>query len=178
MKARHGRRSALVLVPFVMLGMMISLGAANGRRAAAPPTVAELASELARAAGGGAPAGDLGERLLRRAGVAQTPNAALTEGAAAVMLRDLGIQAGTTRPASLVSREKMVALVRLAGEHAELRSPAVSSSRVSPATLDDCLALRNHGECVNCCRGEGLSSSACAKECFAINKPSPSEPLP
>ena len=167
-----------MLVPLVTIGVVVSLGAANGGRSTVQPTVADLAAELARTAGGGAPARDLRERLLQHAGAAHAPGLPLTEGAAAAMLRDLGIEAGTSRPEQQVSGKRMALLVRLAGERLDARATLVSGARVSPTTLDDCLVLRNHGECVNCCRGEGLSSSACAKECFAINKPSASEPLP
>ena len=62
-----------------------------------------------------------------------------------------------------------------------MTSTASATSKAGPApsvTLDDCLALANHGQCVVCCKNLGGTANTCAKQCFAINKPSPSEPLP
>jgi hypothetical protein len=61
---------------------------------------------------------------------------------------------------------------------AGLQSTAYSAAAPAPESLSDCQALANHGQCVNCCKQLGGSPNTCAKDCFVINKPSASEPLP
>ena len=47
-----------------------------------------------------------------------------------------------------------------------------------PESMDDCLAQKNHGGCVECCKALGGGASTCSKTCMEINKGSSSEPLP
>ncbi|MGH9750386.1 MAG: hypothetical protein ACRD5D_00100 [Candidatus Polarisedimenticolia bacterium] len=53
-----------------------------------------------------------------------------------------------------------------------------SAASIVPADIDICLQESNHGQCVGCCKSQGGTANSCARVCFAINKPSPSEPLP
>jgi hypothetical protein len=173
--------TVLVLIPLVTLAGSSSSGAPDRDRVAAQPTVGEFAAGLARATDRtGSPAADSADRLLERIGIAGSARAPLTEGAAVALLRDVGIAARTLTPGRLVSEGRAATLLRQVEDRLAAGAGAVGLSAVqaSPATLDDCFALRSHGECVTCCKDEGFSGSVCAKACFVINKPSESEPLP
>jgi hypothetical protein len=170
------RLAAIILVAATATGMTL---AAPARGAADRATVADLASGLVRMAeaDGGAEAGrrlaaDLQQTML--AGHGSLP---LTERLAVDILRGIGVAASTSAPERFVSPERLEGLLSAAasGLGGQAATPAAG---VAPASLDDCLMRPNHGQCVICCKALGLRANSCAKLCFAINKPSPSEPLP
>jgi hypothetical protein len=168
-----------ILMLLTLPGAAASAAADRGPRPE-QPTIGGFAAQLALLSSrGGAPAAGAAEILIESGSAAGRARAPLTEGAAAAMLKSVGIDAGTSAPGRLVSEGRAAALVRLVADRLGAAGGAgPTAAQASPATLDDCLVLRNHGECVTCCKAEGLSASSCAKACFVINKPSPSEPLP
>ncbi len=125
-------------------------------------------------------------RLLARAGV-DRPELPLTEGIAASMMRELGLEVVSSTPAREVSGDRAESFVRQAGG---LLAPAGSADPVSarigsvpaPGSFEDCLAVsRNHGKCVNCCKDldPAPPTNACTRLCVSFTgKPSASEPLP
>ena len=121
-------------------------------------------------------------RLLKRSGVTD-PSGPMRESLAVALLRELGLEVTTSTPDREVSIERAAAFIRQAEGLLQPAggAPVSSASRGpggSPASIDDCFFLRNHGACVVCCLEGGFPGSTCAKLCFVINKPSPSEPLP
>ncbi len=121
-------------------------------------------------------------RLLERAGVADH-GSPLTEGIAAALLRDLGLQVVAVNSERPVSRARAASIIGRAsgllvpGDDVDFTGASRGGSP-APASVDDCLVLRTHGACVNCCKQTGAAARTCAKLCFVINKQSPSEPLP
>jgi hypothetical protein len=122
-------------------------------------------------------------RLLKRSGIID-PATPMTEARAVALLRDLGLAVTSSTPDREVSIDRAASFIRQAEGllappgGATLSSTSSDDPGRTPASLDDCFALRNHGACVVCCRETGLSANNCAKNCFVINRPSPSEPLP
>ncbi len=143
------------------------------------PTIGDLASSLLKVGG---VSGGAGSQLASRVSdaVRGKTGAALTEGEAAALLRLVGADVTTSAPARLIAPGRIRTLLLIAA--GALRTEAASgrfvTSEVSLTSRDDCVSLRTHGECVDCCKAAGGAANTCAKECFAINKPSPSEPLP
>ena len=121
--------------------------------------------------------------LLKRSGIID-PATPMTEARAVALLRDLGLAVTSSAPDREVSIGRAASFIRQAEGllappgGATLSSTSSDEPGRTPASLDDCFALRNHGACVVCCRETGLSANNCAKNCFVINRPSPSEPLP
>jgi len=112
------------------------------------------------------------------AGREQTP---LTEGVAVTLLGVVGLEASTTTPGRQIDQARAQALLRsVSGQADSLRgySSAAASATSTQGSIDPCLSLANHGQCVKCCKDQGMPANSCAKACFVINKPSPSEPLP
>ena len=150
-----------------------------------PVTVATFAVDLVRASG--VPeAGWKGEtdRLMVRSGI-ENPGSPLTGGAAASLLRSMGLEAFSATPEGFVSHKRAVAFVRQA-EGLLLPTAPVAFDSVSmtptpgPGSLDDCIAAsRNHGVCVNCCKDLGIAANACTRFCVSFTgNPSASEPIP
>ena len=127
-----------------------------------PETAARVASQLDRSAAAG------------------RSDSLLTEGAAVEILRSLGLDARTAAPVRNVSQGKLDAILLNASSAmaGAARGASAGAPPTTSASLDDCLTQANHGLCVECCKATGLRANACAKACFVINKPSPSEPLP
>jgi hypothetical protein len=151
--------------------------AAEAGRAAGRVTVGDLAAGLVQAAEmGGSEAARRAAADLQKSLVAGNLHLPLTEGLAANLLRGIGVAASTSTPDRFVSQARLETLLHAAAN--SLANPAAATRDASPATLDDCLMESNHGHCVVCCKALGLRANSCAKACFVINKPSPSEPLP
>lgn len=164
---------------WVVAVMTIATAVAAPDKSAAQVTGAQLMQDLAAAvnAADSRQASVLRDKMSR--GGSDAP---ITETGAVELLRSLGVDVTTSTPARALSRQQADALVakfrgHLATSLAEAQGAAVGHGP-SPATMDDCLAEKNHGLCVECCKALGGGPSTCAKTCFAINKPSPSEPLP
>jgi hypothetical protein len=133
---------------------------AKATGAKGPIDASTAASRLASA---GVPIGDYRQPLNERK---------LTE-----IMDFYGVNARTASPEKSVSQAKAQSALTLMA--AGLQSMAeVSAAGPSPQSMSDCEALANHGQCVNCCKQLGGSPNTCAKDCFVINKPSPTEPLP
>jgi hypothetical protein len=181
MKSKTG-----VLVAIVAFAATVLTGAAEPRQGtgkAAGATVHDLARSLVQAAEKYGP--ETARRVTADLGQALTPEGglvALTEGRAVSLMKDLGVELTTTNPGRLVSQERIAAIVR--GVESGLASRPGSpveggfTSATAPADMEECLGLSTHGTCVVCCRSMGVRANSCAKACFVINKPSPSEPLP
>jgi hypothetical protein len=154
--------------------------AAEPRTGARSATAGDLVRGLARAAEAAGPevAGSVTARL-QLAVPDGRGDALLTEALAVDILRAVGVDASTRTPDRLVSHDRLGSL--LAGAAGGLSGAAAwggSPVSAQPATLADCFTRANHGQCVECCKAMGLRANTCAKSCFVINKPSPSEPLP
>lgn len=170
-------RSALVLLLISAIPLAVHAGQAKSSSPDRAVTVGEFAVMLVTARGK-APSLEAGKAVasLVRAGVPLPANAAqpLTERTLAEVLDFYGVN---VKPGS----ERTVTTAKAESALLTMGSAVSASATGSPApsvTLDDCVALSNHGHCVNCCKDLGGRANSCAKLCFAINKPSPSEPLP
>lgn len=161
----------------VVLGAIVLTFAAT-ERVVTRVTAGDLSRDLsavARSVGAVA----ISERL---SGLAATggEGAPLTEAGAVAMLNRAGFAASTSNPTRPLTRDRADALVR------QFRAWAVGAAShgtsattgVVPDDVETCFDETNHGQCVACCKALGGSASGCAKACFVINKPSPSEPLP
>jgi len=118
---------------------------------------------------------------LIRGVVAGREQAPLTEGLAITLLGAVGLEASTTTPGRQVGQARAQALLRSVSGQAELLrgySTAAAGATTTRGSIEPCLTLANHGQCVECCKDQGMAANSCAKACFVINKPSPSEPLP
>lgn len=172
------RKSYLVLAACTAL--TVTVFAASGSVQKSKVTVGEFAVKVTKALG--KPAAD--ERAavdsLKSLGVSVGDvSASLTEGAAAKMLADLGVQVSTKNPGNAVTSGKADQLAAIVGQ-------AGSTISVLPATdlPTACLNNKNRGICVDCCKaalgGEAFSTE-CAKFCKAVLPPgqeSPSDPTP
>jgi hypothetical protein len=114
---------------------------------------------------------------LKKAGVPiGDAKSVLSEKDLAVILDHYGVRAVTKDPGKSVSVARAESALLAASP--QLAASATAIPGPDQSSLDICLAEPNHGQCVNCCKGFGGKPTDCAKFCFAINKPSPSEPLP
>lgn len=172
------RKSYLVLAACTAL--TVTAFAASGSVQKSKVTVGQFAVKVSKALGN--PAAD--ERAavdsLKALGVTVgDASASLTEGVAARMLADLGVQVSTKTPDSAVTSGKadqLIAVVGLAG----------STISVVPATdlPTACLQNKNRGLCNDCCQaalGGSEFSTTCAKFCKAVLPPgqeSPTDPTP
>jgi hypothetical protein len=183
------RCSRLILATVIVAVSLATSPAAEHRISdAAGLTVGDLAQELARVVErtrtGQALQAPIESRIDRA--MAGRPGARLTEGAAASLLRAVGIEATTSHPGRLISREEGRALLRqvemthgspegLFGQgSAQPAAPQPPSGNLP----EECREEPNHGRCVECCKAEGFRTSTCARFCFQVKKQSPSEPLP
>ena len=172
------RKSYLVLAACTAL--TVTAFAASGSVQKSKVTVGQFAVKVSKALGN--PAAD--ERAavdsLKALGVTVgDASASLTEGVAARMLADLGVQVSTKSPDSAVTSGKadqLVAVVGLAGS---------TISTLPAADLPTaCLNNKNRGGCVDCCKaalGGDEFSTTCAKFCKAVLPPgqeSPTDPTP
>ena len=170
MRVRHS-----IFASVLLLALASTAHAGDARKV----QVGEMASRLAAVVDGGTASMTTAARLQLAAG--EKASAGLTERAAVAMLKAAGIDATTSKPNRLVTGDAFDAYIRLATSgQAQLQNAATlgKPGSITPASLDDCFTLKNHGQCVECCKSLNLPASSCAKSCFVINKPSPSEPLP
>lgn len=176
MSLRTGRTSISVALVAVMT---MAMAFAAPDRPASKVTGVQLVQDLtgaARAAGA-----IQASAMLQSVSLGARLNAPITEAAAVALLKNLGVEATTSTPDRALSRQQADALVmKFRGS---LAAPSASRGvaaghRPAPASMDDCLAEKNHGLCVECCLALGGGGSTCAKTCHVINKPSASEPLP
>jgi hypothetical protein len=163
---------ALVLI----LMTAVPLAAFAGQSQSSDPaiTVGKFAVMLNAATGGRSLEAGKALEALTKAGVPLRGglDQPLTERMLADVLAYYDVKASGAADRS-VSEGKAKSALLLAG------GSLASAASVAPADeLDICLQESNHGQCVNCCKSQGGSANSCAKVCFAINKPSPSEPLP
>ncbi len=172
------RKSYLVLAACTAL--TVTAFAASGSVQKSKVTVGQFAVKVTKALGN--PVAD--ERAavdsLKALGVTVgDASASLTEGVAARMLADLGVQVSTKTPDSAVTSGKadqLIAVVGLAG----------STISVVPASdlPTACLQNKNRGLCNECCQaalGGSEFSTTCAKFCKAVLPPgqeSPTDPTP
>jgi hypothetical protein len=162
----------------IVLLTAVPLGALAGpvKSADRAVTVGEFAVMLATARGD-APTFQASKvvEMMVQAGVPlpADPSLPLTERALADVLDFYGVKV-TGVANRTVSPSKAEAVLLTMGS--ALSSTA--AARPAPATLDDCLALGNTGQCIRCCRELGGTPNSCARLCSSIHKPSPSEPLP
>jgi hypothetical protein len=176
MNPRRGRTS---IAAWVVAVMTISMVVAASDKPAATITRAQLIQGLAVAAkaADAKQASATLERLSRGA----RSNAPITEAGAVELLRSLGVDVTTSNPGREVSRQQADALLaRVRGVLSPMpdaRGVAVGQIPL-PESMDDCLAEKNHGTCVDCCKALGGGASTCSKTCMEINKGSSSEPLP
>ncbi len=168
-------RLALVLALVAVVPLTAYAGVSKAKDQSV--TVGDFAVLLAAATGNGR---DLSTQsaveTLRKAGVPiGNSRTALSEKDLAAILAHYGVKTVTNAPDRSVSVARAESALLAAG------TLLASSATVSPGptgSLDICLAESNHGQCTNCCKGLGGKPTDCAKFCFAINKPSASEPLP
>ena len=169
-------RWALVLTLVVAVPLTAFAGVSRAKDQSL--TVGDFAVMLAATTGKGR---ELGTQSavdsLKKAGVPiGDSKAVLSEKDLAVILDHYGVRTVTRNPDRSVSLARAESALLAAG------SLLAASTAVSPGPdqtqLDICLVEPNHGQCTNCCKGLGGKPTDCAKFCFAINKPSPSEPLP
>jgi len=170
---------ALVLTATLPVASLAA-GQARSQKSAAPVAVGDFAVMLAKVSGSG---GVLGVQsatdALVKAGVPLgNPKATLSEQKLVEILAYYGVRATTSSPLQTVSRGRAEAALLLIGSALGSPVPAASGATPTPSSLDDCLALSNHGVCVGCCKDLGGIPSTCATFCQEINKGSPGEPIP
>jgi hypothetical protein len=167
---RIAKRALLVIM---MTAVPLAALAGPAKSADRVVTVGEFAIMLASARGE-APSLEASKavQLMVQAGVPlpADPSQPLTERALADVLDFYGVKVTGTADRAVSQGKATAALLSVAG--------AAGAAAPGPASLDDCLNRPNHGQCVVCCKEMGGRANTCAKFCFAINKPSPSEPLP
>lgn len=159
--------------------MTISMVVAASDKPAARVTGSELIRELA----GAAKAADAKQAsaTLERLSRGTRADAPITEAGTVDILKSLGAEVTTSHPERYLSRQQADALI---AKFRGMLSPMPDAQGVAlehvslPASIDDCLAEKNHGVCVECCKALGGGASTCAKTCMEINKGSSSEPLP
>ena len=178
MISRKGLASISIWVVAVMT---IATAVAAPDKGAAKVTGAQLMQDLAAAANA-ADSRQASVTLRDTMSRGVRSDAPITEAGAVALLRSLGVDVTSSNPDRALSRRQADALVAkfrgyLTTSLTEAQGVAVGHGPV-PASMDDCLAEKNHGICVECCKALGGLASTCAKTCFAINKPSSSEPLP
>lgn len=176
MSSRTGRASISVAA---IAAVTMAMAFAAPDRPASRVTGSQLVQDLtgaARAAGASQTSA-----ILQQVNLGARPNAPITEAGAVSLLKSLGIDATTSAPGRPLSRERADALVRQF-QVSLVAQPVSQGAAVGyqglPASIEDCVLEKNHGMCVECCKASGGGGSFCAKFCHAINKPSPSEPLP
>ena len=172
------RKSYLVLAACTAL--TVTAFAASGNVQKSKVTVGQFAVKVTKALGKPAVDERAAVDSLKDMGVSVgDANASLTEGVAARMLADLGVQVSTKSPDSAVTSGKADQLIAVVG---------LAGSAISPVPATDlptaCLNNKNRGICNECCQaalGGSQFSTQCAKFCKAVLPPgqeSPSDPTP
>jgi hypothetical protein len=173
-------RKTSALVAVMMVLALSGAVAAPARDGGPGMTLGEFSRALVETLGASGPR-SVEKATLIRSVIAGREQVVLTEEAAVTMLRAAGLEATTATPWREVGQARAQAILRSVGGRADsLQDPAAgaSVSLSSQGSIEPCLTLSNHGQCVECCKDQGMPASSCAKTCFVINKPSPSEPLP
>jgi hypothetical protein len=173
-------RSLLALLLTSVLSLTASAaGQPQGKKSAAPVTVGDFAVMLAATTGKAtALDGKSATEALVKAGVPLgNPKATLSEEKLVEILGFYGVRVTTSSPQQAVSRAKAETVLQLVGGASRSGSGTAAIASVSPATMDDCLAEANHGQCEGCCKALGGLANGCAKFCNQI-KVSEGEPLP
>lgn len=174
-------RSKVLVLALASAVSLAALGSEQARGGKSQVSVGAFAVLLSRS-NGSQPSLDANRAVasLVKVGVPLgDPQAPLTERKLVEILDFYGIAAKAVNPAGMVSRGRAEAAALLIGASSRGRSAPGASVVPSPSTLDDCLALSNHGQCVNCCKAIGsTSASRCADFCHQINKGSSPEPIP
>jgi hypothetical protein len=182
--------------PFLVLAIAASLMGAAYATTAAPTTpgesskvtVGDFAVKVAVALGYSVPDQNKAAEALRARGVGVGPNlsATLTEGDAAKIMSDLGVNVTTPKdPGSELSASKAGSL---AGSLQTLAASGFSTATTLP---NQCLHSVDRGTCVDCCiaavgplpdpgGGTRTAGKECSKFCAANvpPPPSPGEPTP
>jgi hypothetical protein len=167
---------ALVLALVVAVPLTAYAGVSKAKDQSV--TAGDFAVLLAAATGKGRDlSAEAAVESLRKAGVPiGDVKAVLNEKDLAAILDHYGVRTVTKDPGRVVSVGRAESALLAAGT--QLASSATAAPGPDQSALDICLVEPNHGQCVNCCKGLGGKPTDCAKFCFAINKTSPSEPLP
>ena len=111
--------------------------------------------------------------------VAGRESSPLTEGLAVTLREAAGLNARTIHPDKKVTRGHALVILHIAMlQAASAGFFARAEADPNQGGMEACLASRNHGQCVVCCKHLGTPANLCAKACFVINKPSASEPIP
>jgi hypothetical protein len=156
-----------------------ALMASPARSESAPLTTARFAVLIANFGSNDAAVGQ--EEALQRLRSLGAPlrggDELLTEGELAKIMLSFGLRAHSSNPEAPVGET----LANTAAAMITNTLPFVMQEkpRNSPPPASDvgvCLAERNHGQCVNCCKGFGERANVCAKFCMNLAPPSPSGP--
>ena len=180
------RPTRRLLAVILIAAMPLAARAAEqpkAQKSSSPVTVGDFAAMLAATTSRGPfTEAKSAHAALVKAGVPLgNPAAVLSEQKLAEVLGYYGIRVTTSSPSQPVTLAKAESALVMLGS--SLNSAAASTARggspsPAPATLDDCLAEANHGQCVNCCKDlGGQGANACARFCQQI-KISEGEPLP
>ncbi|HEX9428215.1 MAG TPA: hypothetical protein VGA64_10545 [Candidatus Polarisedimenticolia bacterium] len=172
-----------ILVTTVMIGLCAGAFAAEPAargKTKSSVSVGQFAVMVASATGGvrGEEAGKAVDLLSDRGVPLGDSSATLTERKLAEIMDFYGVRATTTNPAGQVSSSRAQAAAILIASSDLGRTSTAGFRGPTTQTLNDCAALANHGQCVNCCKTLGTSGKQCAQFCMTINKPSASEPIP
>ena len=152
-----------------------------------PVTVGDFAVKVAKALGYSAADEQSAVKSLKKSGVnldASVLSSRLTEEKAAEIMRDLGVKVTSSNPSGDVTLSKAGILAGAASLSAKASAAAVPSTDLP----NECLALRNRGNCVTCCNDYLVSiginpntTNVCAKFCSSVIPPghqSDTEPQP
>jgi hypothetical protein len=177
------RRKILSLAVISAVPLVLLAADQSAEKKPATVSVAEFAKMLAATSGNGrAPDARAAADALAARGVSlKDVSAPLSERTLAQILDAYGVRVKPTDSARAVSPARAeAALLLIGGALSTGRGSSEVGASVAPApqTIEDCVTLPNHGQCVNCCKDLGLAANSCARTCQVINKPSPSEPLP
>jgi len=151
----------------------------KGQKSSAPLTVGDFAVMLAASTGkGSALEVKSATNALVKAGVPLgNPKAVLNEEKLVEILGFYGVRVRSSSPLQTIDQAKAESALTLVGAALSSGLSTSASTSPTPATLDDCLAQSNHGQCEGCCKSLGGVPNTCAKFCNEI-KSSPGEPIP
>lgn len=176
---RTTRTLLAMLLTAVLPLTALAAGQPQGKKSSAPLTVGDFAVMLAATTGKGpALEAKSATDALVKAGVPLgNPKATLSEEKLVEILGFYGVRVTTSSPQQAVNRAKAESVLQLVGGAAKAGAATSATASISPATMDDCLAEVNHGQCEGCCKALGGVANTCAKFCQQI-KISGGEPLP
>ena len=151
----------------------------KGQKASNRLTVGDFAVMLAAttARGPALQANGAHDALVKAGVPLGSPRAVLSEEKLVQILNFYGVRVTSSTPGQTVTRSKAESALVMLGGVLNSGAATMASASPSPATLDDCLAEANHGQCVGCCKALGGTPNTCANFCQQI-KVSEGEPLP